>query len=187
MCRMIIDAATSLDGFCADARGEGVFPVEEMHRSGILAPKIDGCGAVVMSRRSFDMVEDADWFADNYELQAPIFVVTDAPPQRHPKENERLKFHFVATFAEASEQAGRAAGDKAVLVIGGASTVQAALLSGQADEMWLWIVDRATGGGTPLFSQGLPGKDFYVSEMETTRGTVLMKLQRRSEAGAHIR
>ena len=187
MGRIIIDAATSLDGFCADARGEGVFPVEEMHRARMLAPLIATCGAVVISRRSFEMVGDPDWFADNYELQVPIFVVTEAPPERCPKENKRLKFHFVSSFAEALQRAQQAAGDKAVVAIGGPCTVQAALLSGQADEMWLRIVDRATGGGTPLFSKGLPGKDFYVSELETTRGTVLMKLQRRSEAGAHIR
>lgn len=187
MGRIIIDAATSLDGFCTDARGEGVFPVEEMHRARMLAPLIGTCGAVVMSRRSFEMVGDPDWFADNYELQVPIFVVAEAPPQRLPKENKRLTFHFVPSFAEASQRAQQAAGDKSVLAIGGASTVQAALLSGMADEMWLRIVDRATGGGTPLFSRGLPGKDFYVSALETSRGTVLMKLQRRSDAAAHIR
>lgn len=179
MGRMIIDTATSLDGFWADARGNSVLSAEEMHRSGMLPSLKDVCGAVVMSRRSFDMVRSPDWFAENYELQVPIFVVTELPPERQPRENERLTFHFVATFAEAFEQAERAAGDKAVLAVGEATTVQAALLSGAADEMWLRIAPRATGGGTPLFSPGLPGKDFYVSALDATAGTVHMKLQRR--------
>lgn len=176
---MIIDAATSQDGFCEDARGESVFPVEEMHLSEMPISLIDACGAVVMSRRSFERIEDPDWFADNCELQAPIFVVTEAPPARHPKENDRLEFHFVSSFPDAFQQAERAAGEKAVLAIGEASTVEAALLSGMADEMWLRIVARSTGGGTPLFGPGLPGKDFYVSALDTTPGTVIMKLQRR--------
>jgi dihydrofolate reductase len=179
MGRMIIDAVTSLDGFCADSRGKSVFPVENMHRSGMVASLVDMCGAVVMSRRSFESVSDPDWFADNYELQAPIFVVTDAPPHRHPRENDHLAFHFVSGFPEAFELAKKAAGEKAVLAIGEPSTVQAALLSGMADEMWLRFVPRATGGGTPLFGPGLPGKDFFVSAMETTPDSVQMRLQRR--------
>jgi dihydrofolate reductase len=176
---MIIDAATSMDGFWADARGESVFPVEEMHRGAMLAPLIAACGAVVMSRRSFELVRNPDWFADNYELQVPIFVVTDDPPERHPKENADLQFYFVEDFQEAFEQAELAAGEKAVLALGEASTVQAALLSGKADELWLRVVARATGGGTPLFSPGNPGKEFFVSEMETTAAGVCMKLERR--------
>lgn len=179
MGRMIIDAVTSLDGFCADVRGESVLPVGNMHQSGMVACLVEMCGAVVMSRRSFETVKDPDWFADNYELQAPIFVVTDQRPQRQPKENRRLRFHFVSSFAEAFELAEKAAGDKAVLAIGEASTVQAALLSGMADEMWLRIVAHSTGGGTPLFGPGLPGKDFFVSALETTPESVQMKLQRR--------
>ncbi|HKT86626.1 MAG TPA: riboflavin biosynthesis protein RibD [Novosphingobium sp.] len=179
MGRMIIDAVTSLDGFCADARGESVFSVENMHQPGMIASLVDMCGAVVMSRHTFDMVEDPDWFADNYELQVPIFVVTAAPPRRSPKENDRLTFHFVASFPQAMELAQKAAGDKAVVAIGGPRMVQAALLSGLADEMWLRIVDRPTGGGTPLFGPGLPGKDFFVSALETTQDSVQMKLQRR--------
>ena len=145
----------------------------------MLAPLIDACGAVVMSRRSFETVEDPDWFADNYEIQVPFFVVTDVQPERRPKENDRLRFHFVTSFAQAFEQAQTAAGEKAVLAIGEASTVEAALLSGMADEMWLRVVARSTGGGTPLFGPGLPGKDFYVSAVDTTPGAVHMKLQRR--------
>lgn len=179
MGRMIIDAVTSLDGFCADARGKSVFPVENMHGSGMIASLVDMCGAVVMSRHTFDMVEDPDWFADNYELQVPIFVVTDAPLRRYPKENGLLSFHFVFGFAPAFELAQKAAGDKAVLAIGGPAMVRAALLSGKADEMWLRIVDCSTGGGTPLFGPGLPGKDFFVSALETTPDSVQMKLQRR--------
>lgn len=179
MGRMIIDAASSLDGFCADSRGKSVFPVAEIHRSEPLASPTDVCGAVVMSRHSFETVHDPDWFADNYELQVPIFIVTETPPECHPKENDRLSFHFVSSFLDAFRDAEAAAGERAVLVIGGAGTVRAALLSGMADEMWLRIVARSTGGGTPLFSPGLPGKDFYVSALETTRGAVHMKLQRR--------
>ncbi|AIT79539.1 dihydrofolate reductase family protein [Novosphingobium pentaromativorans] len=182
MGRMIIDAATSMDGFCADARGQSIIPIEALNRADLRQPLVSACGAVVMSRRSFDTVTDPDWFADNYELQVPIFVVSDdSPPARYPKENERLRFHFLDTFTEAFERAEQAAGEKAVLAIGEASTVQAALLSGMADEMWLRVIAKETGGGTPLFGPGKPGKEFFVSAVETTPGAVHMKLERRVE------
>lgn len=179
MGRMIIDAATSIDGFCADERGKPVFPVEEMHWSGMFGPVFEMCGAVIMSRSTFEIGGGPDWFAQKGGLRGPVFVVTEDPPRRRPRKNSRLEFHFIRTFADALYQAEQAAGDKPVLAIGGAGTVQAALLSGAVDEMWLRIAERPTGGGTPLFGPGKPGNEFFVSAMEATPGAVFMKLRRR--------
>ena len=42
-----------------------------------------------MGRRSFEMPDDPDTIADEYEFQAPIFVVTHRQPPVTPKENKR--------------------------------------------------------------------------------------------------
>lgn len=64
-----------------------------------------------MGKRTFEMVGDADWYAGNYEFQAPIFVVTQHPPETPPKQNEQLTFTFVtegieSTVAQATATAG---------------------------------------------------------------------------------
>ena len=70
----------------------------------------DETGSVLMGRRTFDMAGDPDEYADSYELQAPIFVVTHTPPERHPEENDRLTFTFVTDgVASAAAQAREAA------------------------------------------------------------------------------
>jgi len=181
MGRVLIDAAMSLDGFWADAAGQSVFPVDEMHESGLIEPIARRCGAVVMSRRSFEMADDPDWYADNYELQVPIFVVTDDPPKKTPKGNDRLSFEFVADFATALTRARLAALPLDVVVIGEASAVQSALSSGAADEIYLRIVSRETGGGTPLFVPGMPDDRFHAREIVETPGAVHLHLQRSAD------
>src|SRR5689334_21026734 len=101
MTRIFIDAAMSIDGFWADREGQSVFPLEDMHSSGLIKTLVDRTGAVVMSRRSFEMADDPDWFAGNYELQVPIHVITDAPPSKHPKEGGGVSFSFCKNFAQA--------------------------------------------------------------------------------------
>ncbi len=48
-----------------------------------------------MAWKEFAMAEDPDWFAGNYEYQVPIFVLTDMPPKKCPKETDKLTFTFV--------------------------------------------------------------------------------------------
>src|SRR5688500_15948611 len=134
MTKLVIDAAMSIDGFWADEAGRSVFPVGEMHDAGLVDELTERTGAVIMSRRSFDMADDPDWYACNYEHQVPIHVVTEAPPERRPREDCGLSFIFVPTFADALSRARDASGGKDVMVIGEKSMVEAALASGEVDE-----------------------------------------------------
>lgn len=85
--------------------------------------------------------EDPDSYADTYEFQVPIFVLTRTKPEKPPKENENLTFTFVAEGIEAAiSQAKEAAGGKDVAIIGGASTAQQALRSGLVDELQIDIM-----------------------------------------------
>lgn len=98
------------------------------------------------------MADDPDAYAGNYEFQVPIFVLTHTPPQRQPKETAQLTFTFVTDgIASAIRQAKAAAGDKAVVVVGGASTIQQCLRAGLADELHLDIMPVLLHEGLRLF------------------------------------
>ncbi|MYL98376.1 riboflavin biosynthesis protein RibD [Novosphingobium sp. FGD1] len=174
MGRMIIDAATSLDGFWADARGCSVFSARELAGAG-LSGKLPGtCGAVVMSRRTFELSEDTAWIGEAYAAQTPVFVVTDARPA-----NGKSGFHFVEGYAAAFAQARKAAGERAVLVVGEASALKAAMHDGEADEIWLRMTSRTLGDGAPLFDDGVPVENYFVSEIDSTAEAVHMHLEKR--------
>ncbi|QSR19749.1 dihydrofolate reductase family protein [Novosphingobium sp. KA1] len=182
MGRMIVEAATSIDGYWVDAEGVSVFPIDAQRRARMVARLSQSCGAVVMSAKAFAAAGEPDWYADNYELQVPIFVVTERVPVPAPRENARLRFHFLPDFASALAAAECEAGDKAVLVIGGARTVTAALSTGRTDEIWLHVMARTLGRGAPLFDEDMPFADYFVSEMENTPSAVHMRLERRCQA-----
>lgn len=178
MGRLIVDAASSLDGFWADARGRSVFCTSDLHGSGLSGRLDEVCGAVVMSRRSFELSEDTAWIAEAYPGKTPVFVVTDAP-LAIPSHGD---FHFVPTYADAFAAAQDAAGDRAVLVVGEAGAVKAALRSGHADEIWLRMMSHTLGKGAVLFEDDIPVENYFVSELDTTADAVHMHLERKLDA-----
>lgn len=64
----------------------------------MIKESIEKTGAVIMGRRTFEMADDPDWYAGNYEFQVPIFVVTEQTPEKHSKENEHISFTFLMMF-----------------------------------------------------------------------------------------
>lgn len=178
----VLDVAMTVDGYWADASGSSVFPIDEMHAAGLVTPLVERAGAAVMSRRSFEMVDDPDWYADNYELQVPLFVVTDSAPGRQPKENGNLKFEFVDRFEDAFAKARAAAGARDVMVIGEATAIEAAFEARIIDEIYLRVVARTLGAGLPAFTQGIPAEDFEVVHMTRTKSAVHVQLRRRGSA-----
>ena len=104
-----------------------------------------------MGKHAYEM-GDPDTFADSYEFQTPIFVLTRVPPKKLPKENENLKFTFVTGgIGSAIRQAKAAAGTRNVLVIGGASTFQQCLRAKLCDELHIGIMPVLFGQGLRLF------------------------------------
>jgi len=125
--------------------------LEELRKTDALQEDMKNTGAVVMGRHAYAM-GDPDEYADNYEFQAPIFVLTHEVPQTQPRQNEKLTFTFVTDGIESAvEQAKAAAGDKDVTVIGGANTLQQCLRAGLADEIHIDIMPMLLGGGLRLF------------------------------------
>ena len=93
MARVIAGMTVSLDGFVQDANGstDALYPdLTELQDSAYMKALQERTGAVLMGRRTFDMAGDPDGYADSYELQVPIFVLTHTPPAVAPKHNERL-------------------------------------------------------------------------------------------------
>jgi dihydrofolate reductase len=159
MTRVIAGLTLSLDGFFEDADGstDALYTdLEALQDSPYMKAMQAETGAALMGRRTFDMAGDTDTFADSYELQVPLFVVTHRPPEREPKRNDRLYFTFVTDGVESAvAQATSAAGDKAVQVVGGADLNRQLLAAGLVDELRIDVVPVLLGGGRRLFD-GVP-------------------------------
>lgn len=161
MARVVSDMSMSLDGFVTgpnDSRdnpfgdgGDGLhawlFDDPTDADKALLQEAIDGTGAIVMGRRSFDKC--VEMWGDNGPLDGlPCFVVThNAPAEAYPS-----AYTFVTDgVASALKQAEDAAGDKAV-GLHGATIMQQALPLGLVDEIIVHVVPVLLGGGTPLFA-----------------------------------
>ena len=115
-------------------------------------------GAVVMGRNMFGggpgpWPEDPPWkgwWGDDPPYHVPTFVLTHHP--REPQEMDGgTTFIFVTDgIGSAFEQAQRVAGDKDVLLGGGASVIQQYLAAGSIDEFWLHIAPILLGDGERL-------------------------------------
>jgi dihydrofolate reductase len=162
MARVICDMSISLDGYVTgpnDSRenpfGDGagmlhdwMFDAATDADRALLTEVLDGLGAVVMGRTSFDKNEgDGGWGDAGPVGDIPCFVVTHTTPAAsYPS-----VFTFVTDgVASAIGQAKRAAGDKAV-GLHGATVMQQALPLGLVDEIRVHVVPVLLGGGTPLF------------------------------------
>jgi dihydrofolate reductase len=154
MSKVVIGMTISLDGFVNDREGSvgRLYPDLERWRHETLGrEEIEATGAAVMGKRTFAMAADPDFYADHYEFQVPIFVVTNEIPISHPKHNDRLSFTFVTDgIHSALEQAKAAAGDKDICVAGGANVAQQFLEAGLLDEVQLHLVAVILGHGLRL-------------------------------------
>ena len=153
MGNVIIGATMSLDGFMNDRNGDisRLYPnLEALRETEMLSEEIQLTGAVVMGRRSYDM---ANGDLTGYEYQVPIFVLTHTVPTTPVRgENEHLTVTFITSGIEkAIEQAKIAAGDKNVMVVGGANTAQQCLRAGLADEIHIGVVPVLFGEGLRFF------------------------------------
>jgi dihydrofolate reductase len=185
MQKVIGDISISLDGFVTgpdpgpDAGlGRGGEPLhrwaidstDPVDRT-ILRESTEQTGAVVMGRRLFDVVDGVNGWSSEMGFGAdevgtpPFFVVTHAAPERVRLD---LSFTFVLEgLAAAIAQAKAAAGERHVIVMGGAEVVRAALAAGYLDELRLHIAPLVLGAGTPLFDT-LTGRELLQREVQVS-------------------
>ena len=155
MARVTAGMTVSLDGFVQDANGstDALYPdLAELQDSPYMKAMQERTGAVLMGRRTFDMAGDPDGYADGYELQVPIFVVTHTPPPVEPKRSERLSFTFATEGVESAvAQAAEAAGERHVTVVGGVDLNRQLLAAGLVDELHVDVMPVLLGSGLRLF------------------------------------
>jgi dihydrofolate reductase len=153
--KVILGTTISLDGFINDHNGsvEALYPdLANWRETELGKESIQNTGAVIMGCNSFNMAEDPDWYAGNYEYQVPIFVLTHHAPKKKPKETDALTFTFVTDGLESAiRQAKDSAGDKDVNIIGAANTARQCLEMGLADELHVDIMPVLLGAGLRLF------------------------------------
>lgn len=82
-----------------------------------------------------------------------MFVVTHQPPDESPPDGV---YQFVTDGIEAAlERAQAAAGDRAVVVMGGADLGRQYIAAGLVDEIQIHLVPVLFGGGTRMFDDSL--------------------------------
>lgn len=126
--------------------------------SAVVEETVANVGAGVMGRNMFGggpgpWAGDppwTGWWGDEPPFHAPVFVLTHHP--REPLEmTGGTTFHFVTDGVESAvAQAREAAGDRDVVVHGGADTVRQTLRAGLLDEIQVSVAPVLLGDGTRL-------------------------------------
>jgi dihydrofolate reductase len=169
--QVIVDITMSLDGYVTAAgadpkHGLGV-DGEPLHdwvfnhaplNQNVLHDMFARTGAVIMGRRTFDVVDGPDGWSDDVGYGAerdqtvappPVFVMTHSAP-----DTWRLgdRFTFVTDgLRSAVDKARTAAGEKDVLIMGGGETCHAFLAAGLVDLLNIHLAPMVLGAGTRLF------------------------------------
>jgi dihydrofolate reductase len=120
----------------------------------VLEESTASSGAVIMGRHLFDVIDGPHGWSEEMGYGAdqagspPFFVVTASAPE---SVRLRLDFTFVRSIEDAVAQARSAAGDRDVVVMGGAQAVRSALDVGLLDQLRLHLSPETYGAGTALF------------------------------------
>ena len=157
MGKVILDVTMSLDGFIAGPHDEieplhdWLFDGKDRLGTELMAQSLASTGAVIMGRRTFDIVDGPNgWTApDGTGFSLPVFVLTaEAQP---PVTKGVTPFSFVTCgFETALAQARAVAGDKNIAVMG-ANIAQQCLQADLLDEMEIHIAPLLLGEGIRLF------------------------------------
>ncbi len=156
MGKVMFGLSVSLDGFIAD-KHDDVSEVFAWFSSAwerlyeVAGDALNDAGAVIMGRRSFDMIySEQGWvFPDGTAPAWPVFVLQSR--ERAPEQKGKTRFTFVTDGIESAiRQAQAVAGDKYV-ALHGASSVQQALKAGLLDEFHMNIANVLLGEGVRLF------------------------------------
>jgi dihydrofolate reductase len=169
---VVADITMSLDGYVTGPEagpGQGLgrggkplhswaFDTKSEVDTRVLREAVESTGAVVMGRRTFDVVDAPDgWSAEigyggTHATAPPVFVVTHRAPDL-----VRLtsRFTFVTEGIEAAIERARAvSGNKNVVVMGGGDVVRQSVGLELVDELRIHLAPIVLGAGTPLFGDG---------------------------------
>jgi dihydrofolate reductase len=201
MGKVSVDITTSLDGYIAGPNDGPELPLgengERIHEwifglrawrephgleggetnrdSEIIEESLADRGAVIVGRRMFD---NAQGWGNEPPFHVPVFVLTHEAREPEAKEGGTT-FTFVTDGVESAfRQAQDAAGDKNILVAGGANTVQQFLKAGLVDEIQIHVVPLLLGGGVKLL-EGLSDDDVKLEGTRVVDSPVVTHLRYR--------
>lgn len=164
---VMLDMAMSLDGFVAgpgDTDGglhNWFFTPDAVSRA-VIHGSIQSTGALIMGRRTYNIGDQYGGFVDD-PYPVPHFVITHQVPQTRAAGAER--FIFVTDgIASALRQARAAAGDKNIVIGGGASIARQFLRAGLVDVLQIHLIPALLGDGTRLFAD-LPHTELAVTRV----------------------
>lgn len=188
MKKVIAGMTMSLDGFINDKNGsaDSLSPdFSELLESDFFKKQVEDTGAVIMGRHVYDMADPFLWVNDDYEFQVPLFILTHNPPAKYPKGNDKLSVTFVTGgIQDAISQAEKVAGDKDVLIIGGAQTIQEALNSGMCDELQIDLMPILLGSGLRLLenldTDNIKLEKISILEVTPIRTTIIFKVTKKN-------
>lgn len=116
------------------------------------------------------------WWGEDPPFHMPVFVLTHH--QREPLTLSDTTFSFVTDGIEAAlDQARAAAGEKNVLIGGGADVINQYLAAGHVDELELHVVPLLLGGGARLF-EGI-GPDLELEQIRVVEAPGVAHLKYR--------
>lgn len=179
MGRLLVTALCSLDGYVVDADGSFAWaePSEEVHRA---VNRIEaGVGTQLVGRRTYEIMtfwetaptEGDDPYAEFARqwraLDKVVFSSTLDEPA-HPRTR------LVRAFDADEVRALVASADHDV-EIGGPTLAAHAWRAGLVDELRLFLVPVAVGGGTPVLPEGLHVDLDLLEQQRYADGTVLLR------------
>jgi dihydrofolate reductase len=124
--------------------------------SDVLDEVVQNVGAYIMGRKMFGGGNGRwneswkGWWGDNPPYHVPVFVLTHQPRAPLPMQGGTT-FNFVIDGIESAlAQARSAAGQKDIVIAGGAHAIQQYLAAGLLDELYLHVVPIVLGAGERL-------------------------------------
>jgi dihydrofolate reductase len=150
MAKFVYSAAMSLDGFIAGPGGDMSWMTDYLGPNPVVDELIPKTGAILAGNRTFGGDDpykgqpgEGEAFGGGWD--GPQFVLTHRPP-KEPVAGVK----FVGDIASALTEAGAAAGEKYVNVLG-ASVAAQCLQAGALDEVVVSVMPVLLGDGTRLF------------------------------------
>jgi dihydrofolate reductase len=192
MSKVIIEITMSMDGYTAgpdvsdeDPLGRGGESLHEWMFAGKSPAEtkryetdlFSNVGAVVIGRRMADL--GIKHWGEEPTYHAPVFVVTHRPAETIVKQGGTSYIFVTEGLEAAMERAKEAAGDRDVMVMGGADIDRQYLDAGLIDEIRLHVSPIVLGGGTSLFADVRP--DLKLVPHEATASPLAMHLTYRCE------
>jgi len=154
MGKVIVDMSMSLDGFIAGPNDEDgglddYFFSPSGDTAQVVEEGIKTTGAIIMGRRSYDLGDQFDGLVSTL-YKVPHFVLSHTIPEK-PAKGETTFIFVTDGIESALTQAKAAAGDKDVVIGGGAHIAQQFISAGSIDELQIHLVPVLLGEGLRLF------------------------------------